>query len=233
MEKWSFNRLLFSRLSDVLDISGTEIAKRCEITQQVLSRYTTNEIVVSVQTLIKICNALRMPIHFFVSEDDNHIIPNRESATVAADRWCPVTWDSQAVEQTFGDGRIFWKDVAKAMGITSQKPHERFLLRTRFPVTDFLSTCSHFGISPFTFLVDNNRYNKQKANTPAVPEDDDATLRAQIKALQKKVERLSTTVDDLTTRYRALLDRHDLLEQTVRQHIGYSPIDLADDDRKP
>ena len=42
MNKWSFNMQLFSQLSNVLDITGTEIARRCGLRQNVLSRYITN-----------------------------------------------------------------------------------------------------------------------------------------------------------------------------------------------
>ena len=74
MDRWKFNTTLFSSLSDVLDITGTEIARRCGLRQQVLSRYTTNEIVVSVQILIKLCNSLRMPVYYFVAENNNFVI---------------------------------------------------------------------------------------------------------------------------------------------------------------
>ena len=126
MTKWSFNMLLLSRLSDVLDISGAEIARRCGLTQQVLNRYMNGDIVLSVQVLMKICNAMRMPAYHFVSEDGSSVLPIREEATLPLDCWHPIEWDIQAVELTFGDGegRIFWKDVAKVMDISSQKPHE-------------------------------------------------------------------------------------------------------------
>ena len=232
MGKWSFNSLLFSRLSDVLDISGTEIARRCGITQQVLSRYTTNEVVVSVQVLIKICNALRMPCYYFVSEDNNHLLPNRESATIVAEYWQPISWDCQAVEHTFGDGdgRIYWKDVAEAMGVSLQKPHDRFLLITRFPITDFLATCSHLDISPFRFLIDNNRNEiKQRNKRRALPT---LGLSAEIAALRKQIEDLSKTTLDLTKKYQALLDRHNRLERTVndflRNNVGIAADPNAD-----
>ena len=220
MDRWSFNSLLFGRMSEVLEISGTEIARRCGLSQQVLSRYTTNEIVVSVQVLLKICNSLRMPSRFFISENGNHVIPARESATIAADCWQPVTWDSSAVEKTFGDGdgRIFWKDVAAAMGVTPQKPHERFLLRTRFPVTDFLSACSRLGISPFTFLVDGNLQDggkvRRRGNYPGFYDrsDDVAALRAQ-------VAELSAAVADLSGKFQSLLTAHEALSRRVSVNI--------------
>lgn len=234
MEKWSFNSLLFSRLSDVLDISGTEIARRCGIKQQVFSRYTTNETVVSVQTLMKICNALRMPIHFFVSENDSHVIPNRESATIASDCWQPVGWDRQAVEDTFGDGegRIYWRDVAKAMGVSEQKPHDRFLLVTRFPVTDFLTTCSRLGMSPFRFLIDANRRtaNDRRQTAPPSPNE---SFRTEIADLHRKITDLSATVDDLTSKFSALLERHNLLENRFRTYLGDSLPLAADDPTEP
>lgn len=219
MEKWSFNRLLFSRLPDVLDISGTEIARRCGLTQQVLSRYTTNEIDVSVQVLMKICNSLRMPIRFFISEGNHNIIPSREDATIPAESWKPVAWDSAAVERTFGDGegKIYWKDVAGAMGVSSQKPHERFLLRTRFPITDFLATCNSLSLPPFRFLVDNNRDSGRKGRDSARTNKD---LHEEVRKLREDVRRLHAVVDDLTEKYESLLKAYEELARSIRANIG-------------
>lgn len=239
MKHWSFNSLLFNRLSEVLDISGTGIANRCGLTQQVFSRYTTNETVVSVQVLIKICNCLRMPAHFFVAEDNNYVIPNRESATIGSDRWKPVWWDEVAVERTFGDGgRIYWKDVADVMGLTPQKPHARFLLRTRFPVTDFLTVCNYFSLSPFTFLIDNNRETSGRENerrTAIVPLRDDR-LSAEIDALRRDIGNLSSTVADLKTKYESLLQAHERLLSRINVNIGTinsSNIGIAADPVEP
>ena len=220
MEKWSFNNLLLSKLSNVLDISASEIARRCGMRQQVFSRYTLNEIDISVQVLIKICNALRMPSHYFVSEDNNHILPNREEATIAANYWQPISWDRQAVEHTFGDGegRIFWKDVAEAMGMSQQKPHNRFLLITRFPITDFLKTCSHLDISPFRFLIDNNRDCGKQKNK--FHRQSGHIRNENIEDLRREIKTLTETAENLTKKYRVLLERHNRLERMVNDYIG-------------
>lgn len=215
MEKWSFNDLLFCRLSEVLDISGSEIAKRCGFAQQVFSRYTTHDVVVSVQILIKICNSLRMPSRYFISENGNHIIPERETATISSAYWQPITWDCKAVEETFGDGRIYWKDVADVMGVTSQKPHDRFLLRTRFPVDDFLITCSRLNVSPFKFLVDKN-------STPGEPTGvkNGREPAGQLAVLMEKVDKLNEVIESLSGKYQALLERHNILERNVKDFFG-------------
>lgn len=242
MDRWRFNTTLFSSLSDVLDITGTEIARRCGLRQQVLSRYTTNEIVVSVQVLIKLCNSLRMPAHYFVAEENNFVLPNRESATIPLDYWQPIEWDMQTVEQTFGDGdgRIYWKDVAVVMEASSQKPHERFTLRRRFKVTDFLHTCSVLNISPFKFLIDRNRdegkrKGRRATSAASVPAGSsaglEATLRAEIKTLTQQLAELNATVSGITAKYEALLDRHIDLERTVRDYIGGGRIGIAADDK--
>lgn len=166
--------------------------------------------------MMKICNSLRMPIHFFVSEDNNNVIPNREAATIPIDYWHPILWDTKAVERTFGDGdgRIYWKDVAEVMGVTQQKPHERFLLNTRFPVTSFLSICSHFNITPFRFLVDKNRdYKGTNVN-------EQARLLQEISELQQNISDLDETVKDLTCKYRELLERHSRMEHTLAMYFG-------------
>lgn len=232
MTKWSFNMLLLSRLSDVLDISGAEIARRCGLTQQVLNRYMNGDIVLSVQVLMKICNAMRMPAYHFVSEDGSSVLPIREEATLPLDCWHPIEWDIQAVELTFGDGegRIFWKDVAKVMDISSQKPHERFLLRKRFPVDGFFTACSHYGISPFRFLIDPNRKGaKRQLPTPLRGGAGGGVSPSEIADLQRKLSDLSAIVDDLTSKFSALLERHNLLENRFRSSLGDS-LPLAADD---
>ena len=252
MNKWSFNSLLFSRLPDVLDISGAEIARRCGMKQQVFNRYTNQEVMLSVQILMTICNSLRMPIHFFVSEENNHVIPNRECATIPLDEWHPIEWNHDAVEKTFGDGggRIYWKDVAEAMDVTEQKPHDRFKLKTRFPIDGFLTTCNKLNISPFLFLIDNNRDKAKrratkKATVPAGSSTKDrsvalqspageASLRADVAALTKKLDGMNTTIaeltakyDDLLQRHTALLERHNRLERDFSDYTGYNRIGMA------
>ena len=61
MVKYCFNNLLLSKLSDVLDLSVTQIARRCDINQPVLYHYIKGDVELSVQGLIQICNTLRKP----------------------------------------------------------------------------------------------------------------------------------------------------------------------------
>lgn len=226
---WSFNMLLFSRISKVLDLSEAEIARRCGMTQQALNRYTSADIMLSVQKLLIICNALRMPTYYFVSEDDNHIVPSRETATIPLEHWHPITWDMQAVELTFGDReeQIFWKDVAEAMGVSSQKPHDRFLLRKRFPIDDFLKTCNKLNLSPFKFLIDPNRDTTDKRKRGSTMHGGSATgntatpppYPADIASLCRKIDTLSETVADLTRKYQSLLHAHEALARRVQVNI--------------
>lgn len=246
MNKWSFNFLLLRKLSDVLDISESEIARRCGMKQQVFNRYTNEEVMLSMGVLMKICNSLRMPAYYFVSEDNKHEIPNRECATIPLDYWQPISWDVQTVEQTFGigAGRIHWKDVADAMGVTEQKPRGRFMMKTRFPVDDFLKTCNTLNLSPFLFLVDKNRdANRQKngnrkATIPvASAAGNNEALRADIRELKRKLGDMNGTVEDITKKYddllrrhTALLDRHNELERRFNDMFGYERIGMAADD---
>ncbi len=197
---------LFKRLSDVLDITGTEIARRCGLRQQVLSRYTTNESVVSIQVLLHLCNSIRMPMYYFVAENNNFVIPNRESATIPLDDWQPVSWNENAVEDTFGDteGHIKWKDVAIAMHASSQKPHERFCLRTRFKVTDFFTACNAFNLSPFLFINDPNRPSgKAHKRVPTPPTYNALELR--VGKLEKEIAELKLQLSTLQRDYEQLL----------------------------
>lgn len=201
MSTWTFNKDLFTQLSVITDISITKIAKRCNLRQQVLNRYVRGENELPLQTLILICNALHMPIYYFLSENGNHLFPTRETAIIAQEHWKPIVWDATAIDSIFGDGRILWKDVAKEMGVTPQKPRPRFLLRTRFPIKDFLDVCSKYELSPYTFLKDPNRLVSNQMTSSHVPRteepisldafyDEVAHVRADFFKMQRDVENL-------------------------------------------
>ena len=227
MSTWTFNRKLFTQLSDVLDISFAKIAEQCGLRQQVLSRYVTGEIELSLQVLIQLCNGLRIPIYYFVSENGNHVIPNREFATLPQTQWQPITWNHQAAELIFGDGegKIYWKDVAVVMGVSSQKPHERFRLRRRFPIENFLTVCTHYQISPFKFLVDpNHEVGKQGNTSQGVAASrfskgrfETNTSYADYVTLTRKLDNLTAAVLDLTKKLEPLLAAHKAFVRSIQE----------------
>ena len=231
MVKYCFNKLLLSKLSDVLDLSATQIARRCDINQPVLYHYIKGDVELSVQGLIQICNTLRIPSRLFISENERYIIPNRETATIEADQWKPITWNEEAVELTFGDGegKIYWKDVANVMGVSSQRPHDRFLLRTRFPISDFLSTCTHYKISPYLFLKDDNaakEKSKPKAKTSntsnsksARPHYSKSTDTPTYSELSQRVDALERNFATLNEKYNRLLHEHEELAKRMQVNI--------------
>lgn len=231
MVKYSFNQLLLSKLPVVMDISISEIARRCDIRQSVIYNYIKGGIELPLQTLIQICNALRIPSHLFISENNRHVIPSRETATIEADQWKPITWNTEAVELTFGDGegKIYWKDVANVMGVSSQRPHDRFLLRTRFPISDFLSTCTHYKISPYLFLKDDNAVkekSKPKAKTSntsnsksARPHYSKSTDTPTYSELSQRVDALERNFATLNEKYNRLLHEHEELAKRMQVNI--------------
>ena len=242
MVNLSFNSLLLSKLTDVLDLSGNEIANRCKLSQTALYHYMKGEVEMPVQALMQICNALRMPTRYFLSVNNRHIIPTRETATIEADRWKPITWSLDAVELTFGDGedKIYWKDVASIMGLTPQKPHERFLLRTRFPINSFLLTCTHFNLSPFLFLKDENQpadIGKAKRQTAASPQTPTKPRTAPSYAeLAHRVDLLEHDLADLKQKFTALLQDQQAflrrmpvnIQDVHNSHIGINDrVDMA------
>lgn len=221
MVKWTFNSLLLSKLSDVLDLSCNEIARRCHMSHPALYHYMKGDVDTPIQALVQLCNDLRMPTRYFICDNGHFVIPNRETATVEADKWKPITWNREAVELTFGDGegKIFWKDVATIMGVTSQKPHERFLLRTRFPVNSFLLTCSHFNLSPFLFINDPNQEEPTKARPTPKPRKQKTSPPPSYAELQERVDQLELEVTDLQQKFEKLLHNQEVFLKRMQVNI--------------
>lgn len=236
MEKWSFNLELFQRLSDVLDISFAEIARRAGMQQPVLNRYTQQEFTIPLETLIKICNALRMPIYYFVAENGVSVMPERENATIPRDDWHSIRWDGQAAESVFYKNHISWTDVSKAMGIKSQNARKRFLEGTRFPVNEFFDTCSKLQVSPYNFIIDRNRpeekkhrntNRKERQDVPqgfrermeSAPADDIATLRKEIEELRATIGTIQGQYNTLRQDFGVLRKEYNALAYRVNVNI--------------
>lgn len=241
MVKYSFNQLLLSKLPVVMDISISEIARRCNISQPVIYNYIRGGIDPPLQTLIQVCNALRIPSRLFISENNRHIIPTRETTTIEADQWKPITWNTESVELTFGDGegKIYWKDVADVMGVTPQKPHDRFLLRTRFPINSFLCICSHYKLSPYLFIDDPNqprRGAKEKkpstsntSNSKQPKSNHAKSIDTTYSELSRRVSSLEKDFAALNEKYDRLLHEHEELVKRVHvniQNVQYSNIGI-------
>ena len=157
--------------------------------------------------------------------------PNRETATIEADQWKPVTWNTEAVELTFGDGegKIYWKDVANVMGVSSQRPHDRFLLHTRFPINSFLFTCTHYKISPYLFLNDDNEVQEKPKSKPKTsdtsnfnssrPHYSKSTDTPTYSELSQRVDALERNFATLNEKYNRLLHEHEELAKRMQVNI--------------
>lgn len=217
MSKWIFNNILLGKLSAVLDISVTEIAKRSGMNQPVLYHIIKGDTEMPVKNLIVLCNALRIPSRYFISKNNSYIIPTRETITIEADSWIPITWNRNEVEHVFGYGKkqINWKDVAKVMHLTSQKPHERFLLHTRFPIGSFLDTCSHYNLSPFLFLNDSNNLIDKSSKSLIIEKEvqaspSNAELARKIDTLEKEISELQRKYEVVLNRLKTISDKEDI-----------------------
>lgn len=219
MSKWSFNKHFLEKLSDVLDISVNEISRRSNVNQPVLYHIIKGDTEMSVQVLLKVCNGLRIPSRYFICEDNNYIIPTRETATIEADHWTDISWSADAVEGTFGDaeGQINWKYVANVMGVTSQKPHVRFLLRTRFPIGGFLETCNYYNLSPFIFLNDPNRPNEIISKRLPTKNRKPLSPTPSYSELSRRMESLESTIADLQQKF---IDLQQKYSDLYNDHIG-------------
>lgn len=212
MTNWAFNKDLLSMLSDVLDLSFAEISRRVGLKQQVMNRYTKDEINISIQTVLKICNKLCIPLQYFVSIDGVSVIPQREYATLPRNEWRPVDFNRIICEDLFGPNKIHWKDVGETMGAKSQNAHKRFKLKTRFPVDDFFTTCTSFQISPFLFFIDYNTI-KEGGESKETRKPDNPQAQPDIQDLQKRLGELERRVEHTDAQYKTLLQKYNKLER--------------------
>ena len=192
MKSWKFDEDLFRTLDDITGYSFSKIAHLSGIPQQAISRYVTGDYDLPLQILIKICNAIRFPIHYLIIEDGDNKCDIGRHTLVAKEDWKPVYFSGQACAHIFTSKGIQWKDVGEAMGMAQMNAKKRFLGERRFPVNDFIYTCNRLNLSPFLFLIDPN---KPARRTGKAAESDTLerieTLTNALAALQLKYDQLA------------------------------------------
>ena len=248
MKTWTFNLDLFLRMSDVLDISVSEIARRAKMHQPALNRYVQQEFVISVETLIQICNALRMPFRYFVADDGVSVIPERENATVPLDNWHQVQWHGRDAERIFYAQRLSWAKVAEAMGVSKgQTAKSRFIDGTRFPIDAFLLTCTKLQVSPWEFVTDSNLPAALQGGAKHKPTRAIRQEPAEVTRLKNDVAELNAKLDKLQEENAAMMQRMETMlrrmEEMQQSHrsINYGPVldsnralaQAADPDKEP
>lgn len=231
MKTWTFNLDLFLSLDKVLDISYSEIARRAGMQQPALNRYVQQEYVISVGTLIKICNALRMPFRHFVAEDGVSIIPERERATVPLDEWHKIQWHGKQAESIFYSQHLSWAKVAEAMGLRKgQSAKSRFMDGTRFPIDGFLLVCTKLKVSPWEFVVDGNLTAAKQVGTKQQTERKAQLEPSEVTRLKRTVAELNARLEKLESKHTLALQKMEVLlqrmEEMQKNHrsINYGPV---------
>ena len=232
MKTWTFNLDLFLRLDKVLDISFSSIARRAKMHQPALNRYIQQEFVISVETLIKICNAVRMPFRYFVAEDGVNVIPEREHATVPLEGWHGIQWNGKQAESIFYARRLSWAKVAEAMGVAKgQSAKNRFLDGTRFPIDGFLCACTKLQVSPWEFIADGNLPAANRDGATQRPARTARQEPAEVKRLKDTVAELNARLDRLQAdnvammqKMEALLRRMEEMQQQSHREAIYGPV---------
>jgi seryl-tRNA synthetase len=232
MKTWTFNIDLFLRMDKVLDITFAEIARRTGVLQPALSRYTLQEFVIPIDTLIRLCNGLRMPFRYFVAEDGVSVIPEREHATVPRDEWNKIQWHGKQAGDVFYANHISWTKVADTMGLTKgDSAKKRFLNSKRFQIDDFLLACTKLQVSPWEFVTDTNIAAaklggaKQKPVRKVQQEPAEVKrLKDTVAELNARLDKLEKENDDMKKKMTSLLWRMEEMQQKTHRITNYGPV---------
>ena len=229
MTKWSYNVELFFSLPDILQFTFSKIAKLAGINNQQLNRYKKKNIQMSLDVLIDMCNALNIPIRYFIVENDVAIIPGRGEAVVPAAKWKPIIYDREAADRFFGEGlgRIYWKDVGELMGLAPSNAKNRLKGDSRFPVDEFLAICTKLQISPYNFIIDENLpSDKNDESSPKHTNE-----KSSVTKLSKNVETMNRRLSALEQKFDNLLKAYKRLASLYSQNEP-EMLSAADEDEE-
>lgn len=210
-------------------MTHNEVADAAGISIACWYRLVKNPAKITVQQLIGLANGLNVPVKHFFSFGKADMVGVREDYIMLSD-YQNCYYDSDAVHRRIGEGTATsWRKAADAVGMHWTNVSSSLLAVSRTPVTRLLTLCEAFDFNLFEFLIDPNKSQKKQERRTEIREDD--AFREEIAAMNGKIDDLSKSLEDLTGKYKALLERHNRLEETFREFLGTDTrIGMAADD---
>ena len=187
--KYIFQTELLKNLKKILRVDGKGLALAAQVGAATWSRLVAGTSDITVQALIDLCNATRIPIqHFIITYKEGGPVTRelltREDYVIAEGKYKECRYDLLAVRRRIGigGGRIHPNDVAEAIGCDKSNIEGRLNLDTKFKMRDFLLMCSTFNIPWRELLHDDNRVRRRaQKETDAVQ----TALRPKMQITQK------------------------------------------------
>lgn len=121
--KYIFHTELLQNLTEILRVDGKDLALAAQVSASTWGRFVTGKSDITVQVLIDLCNATRIPIqHFIISYKASGPVTRelmtRKDYELSERHYKECRYDLLAVRRRIGigGGRIPPNDVAKALG---------------------------------------------------------------------------------------------------------------------
>ena len=215
MNKIRLNARLVSSLNSVLFKSAAELMDAAGIASTTWYKVMKEPNSITVQQLLAISNALKIPVRRFFSSGSSDIVGRHDDYVV--DNCLPCSYDADSLRAFVeSNNRVTWQMAAEATRTTPSHLRNSMLLETRLPVPRFLTACEAFGIDPFSILIDPNA-TSSKGRKPDIGAlgVEMAALRADLASIRAEVEKINGTVMDLQAKCNDLLSAYDALARRI------------------
>lgn len=213
--KIRLNARLVSSLNSVLFKSAAELMDAAGIASTTWYKVMKEPNSITVQQLLAISNALKIPVRRFFSSGSSDIVGHHDDYVV--DNCLPCSYDADSLRAFVeSNNRVTWQMAAEATRTTPSHLRNSMLLETRLPVPRFLTACEAFGIDPFSILIDPNA-TSSKGRKPDIGAlgVEMAALRADLASIRAEVEKINGTVADLQAKCNDLLSAYDELARRI------------------
>ncbi len=194
------NAMLLRTLDSVLAIPSVDMVDMAGITKHAWYSMRRNPENVTVKQLVSLSNAFHVPVRRFFSSGATDLVGCREDYVEPDFR--PCSYDAGILMRYINAcPGATWQKAADAVGMTRDNLRHSLLGDTRTPVVRFLASCEALDVDPFSVLIDPNPVHCPSARrTPS-------SGVADIAALQRRVDALQSELDDLKTKFEALMRR--------------------------
>lgn len=200
------NTKLLKLLSEVIFVSSTVIRNRAGIARTTWYTLMEKPEGLNIQQLLAISNSMHIPVRRFFSKGKADLIGKRDDYIMEPYKEC--SYRGEVLQEIIEKNKdATWKKASDATGITYDNLRKSLLGDRKTPVDRFLAACEALSIDPFLILVDPN---------PEVDKKD----KTNINKLRQEIQALTATVADLKEKHKVLLDRHNRLENFIREYLG-------------
>lgn len=228
---YRFNKLAFRTLMQNKETRYTRISGLIGISAVTLYRWIDDYQKIPVWGIVEICNALRISISSFITNDEKDTSFSYRDIVIPEDKFRPLVYDKDAIRNIYKkDGwiNISKRDFVKQIGVFDKTVNNWIANEKAMRLYSLIDICNKYALNINRFIIDPNC----KAAMPITTHPAGSTsyqMEQNLKKLQYENFLKSKQIDEIQEDMRKLKEENEKMHKRYSMYADISKFSVAED----